>query len=472
MPVTPEPPAKRSPFRRTIVVAVAWAAVMAALMVWSPSASGQEPGVEPGVGNAYAQGYRVDPRLGRLSFGITYGMALAGHQNTVAVGEARSVDLGVIGTTLAAEGCDGGDPTLPKEDQPQPLVVRSTEEGSEKGKAESENGVQKRAKASDDPLANAVAVTAASGDPAVIEIGSTVSETTSGIVDGKRQARAVTEVSDITFAGGLIVLEGLRWDAVWQSAPAEVAEGSFTIEGITAGPQGLKPPRELADGAAGLAQANAVLEPLGFKIEPPTVRKESGIAFVDPMRIAVVPSTQREALLGPIFNAAQPYRERVYDALIEADCGTASFLTVGDIAIGSVTGAGSLGIEVGGVTASSDDLRRTSFLGSLTPFSPALPPVAEGPTGSLGDGAPSTDGVLGGSDPSSPPTADGGEQTSEEDGAEEERAVADVQLASGSRGGPMVWVGLGGLALLAALAEGDRRKMRRAQRSVPMEVMA
>ena len=460
----------RFPFRRTLVVAAVWMAVMATLVVTSSSASGQEPGVEPGLGNAYAQGYRVDPRLGRLSFGITYGMALAGHQNTVAVGEARSVDLGVIGTTLAAEGCDGGDPTFAKEDQPQPLVVRSTEDGSEKGKTETENGVEKHAKASDAPLANAVAVTAASGDPAVLEIGSTVSETTSGIVDGKRQARAVTEVSDITFAGGVIVLEGLRWDAVWQSAPDEVAQGSFTIEGITAGPQGLKAPRELSDGAAGLAEANAVLEPLGFKIEPPTVRKESGIAFVDPMRIAVVPSSQREALLGPIFNAAQPYRERVYDALIEADCGNASYLTVGDIAIGSVTGAGSLGLEVGGVTASSDDLRRTSFLGSLTPFTPSLPPVAHAPTGSLGE-SPSPAGILGGDDAPLPPAADGGSAAGEDDDGEE-RPIADVELASGTRGGPMVWVGLGGLALLAALAEGDRRKMRRAQRSVPMEVMA
>ena len=458
------------PFRRTLVVAVVWIAVMAGLVVTSSSASGQEPAVEPGLGNSYAQGYRVDPRLGRLSFGITYGMALAGHQNTVAVGEARSVDLGVIGTTLAAEGCDGGDPTFAKEDQPQPLVVRSTEDGSEEGRTETEHGVEKRAKASDVPLANAVAVTAATGDPAVIQIGSTVSETTSGIVDGTRQARAVTEVSDITFAGGVIVLEGLRWDAVWQSAPGEVAEGSFTIEGITAGPQGLKPPRELADGAAGLAQANTVLEPLGFKIEPPTVRKESGIAFVDPMRIAVVPSSQREALVGPVFNAAQPYREQVYDALIEADCGNASYLTVGDIAIGSVTGAGSLGIEVGGVTASSDELRRTSFLGGLTPFSPSLPPVADTPTGAV-DGALPTGSPVSGDTPAISPSS-GGDASDGGDDDGEERAIADVDLASGSRGGPMVWVGLGGLALLAALAEGDRRKMRRAQRSVPMEVMA
>ncbi|HAS09213.1 MAG TPA: hypothetical protein DCS55_01635 [Acidimicrobiaceae bacterium] len=48
-------------------------------------------GVEPGLGNAYAQGVKVDPRSGRPSFGITYGTSLAGHQNTIAIAEARTL---------------------------------------------------------------------------------------------------------------------------------------------------------------------------------------------------------------------------------------------------------------------------------------------------------------------------------------------------------------------------------------------
>jgi hypothetical protein len=37
----------------------------------------------------------------------------------------------------------------------------------------------------------------------------------------------------------------------------------------------------------------------------------------------------------------------------------------------------------------------------------------------------------------------------------------------GKRGGAMAGVGLGCLALLLLVAEGDRRKMRRAQREIP-----
>lgn len=456
-------------YRRSLAIGAVWVAAMATLVATSPSASGQEAGVEPGLGSAYAQGYKVDPRTGRLSFGITYGMALAGHQNEVAVAEARSVDLGVIGTTLAAEGCDGGDPSFPKEDQPQPLVVRSTEEGSEEGKTESENGVEKRAKAASTPLANAVAVTAAAGEAAVVRIGSTISETTSGVVEGRRQAKAVTEVSQISFAAGAVVLKGLRWEALWQSAPNESATGSFTIDGILVAGQNVAPPD--GDPTAGLAEANTVLRPLGFTLEPPQVRQEAGIAFVDPMRIGVVPSQIREELLGPVFSNVQPVREDLYNAIIEADCSNASYLTVGDIVLGSITGAGSLSLELGGVTATSSDLKRTSFLGGLG--GGGLSPLP--PTQSLGGTDLSTGGSAsdGGSFTPADTAGDAGSPAPDsEPASSEEVALPDVQRASGSRGGPLVWVGLGGLLLLAALAEGDRRKMRRAQRSVPMEVMA
>lgn len=459
-------------FRRTAAIGAVWAVAMTGLVATSSSASGQTA-VEPGVGTAYAQGYKIDPRSGRLSFGITYGLALAGHQNNVAVGEARSVDLGVIGTTLAGEGCDGGDPTFPKEDQPQPLVVRSTEEGSEAGKTTTEYQVEKQAKASDSPLAEAVATTAASGDAAVIRIGSTTSRTASGIVNGKRQANAVTEVSDITFAGGAVVLTGLRWRGSYQTAPTEEISGSFTIEGIESAGQQIP----VNDIAAGLAQANTVLKPLGFFIDPPTVRNESGIVFVDPLRIGIEPSPTRDGILGPAINALQPVRESVFDALIEADCGNASYITIADIVLGSITGAGSLNIELGGVTASSSELGATSFLGSLGEAQPGLsplPPSESSSSGSLGSGGTSTGGSLGGSTTDiATDTADSTVDTApvSSDGGDE-AALPALEKASGSRGGPLVGVGLGGLLLLGALAEGDRRKMRRAQRSIPMEVMA
>ena len=456
-------------FKRTLAGGAVWALAMGGLLLASPAASGQEA-IEPGTGNAYAQGVKVDPRSGRLSFGITYGLALAGHQNNVAIAEARSVDLGVIGTTLAGEGCDGGDPTLPKEDQPQPLVVRSTDEGGGEEQVESENGVEKRAAASAEPVARSVATTAASGDPAVVQIGATRSITESGVIDGARVARAITEVSGVSFAGGQVALKGLRWEAAFQTAPAEEASGSFTIEGIEVAGERLPLPED--NPAEQLAEANAVLEPLGFRITPPTVRNESGIQFVDPMRIGIVPSAQRESVLGPVFNGLQPVRESVFDALIEADCGNASYITVLDIVLNSVTGAGSLNIELGGVTASSKAIELTSFLGGLG-AAPSLPPLSSGGSspslGASGTGSSLSGGssAATGSAAPTPPTPAATSPAGESRG---EQAIADVEPLTGSRGGALAGVGLGGLALLAALAGADRAQMRRAQRSTLMEV--
>lgn len=457
-------------FKRTLAAGAVWAVAMGGLLIASPAASGQE-GVVPGTGNAYAQGVKVDPRSGRLSFGITYGLALAGHQNKVAVAESRSVDLGVIGTTLAGEGCDGGEPTLPKEDQPQPLVVRSTGENAGEEQVETENGVEKRAVASDQPLARSVATTAASGDEAVIKIGSTRSITESGVLDGARVARAITEVSGVSFAGGQVVLRGLRWEAAYQTAPTEEASGSFTIDGITVAGERLPLPED--NPTEQLAEANAVLQPLGYKITPPTVRNESGIQFVDPMRIGIVPSTARETILGPVFSGLQPVRESVFDALIEADCSSASLITVLDIVLNSVTGAGSLNLELGGVTATSKEIAFTSFLGSLG-GAPSLPPLSSGDSSPSVAGSGGTSSLSGGSSAPSgavtpaPPTPAAAPSAAEDAGGEQ--AIADVEPLSGSRGGALAGVGLGGLALLAALAAADRAQMRRAQRSVLMEV--
>ena len=454
-------------FRRTLATGAVWAVAMGGLLAASPAASGQEA-VEPGLGNAYAQGIKVDPRSGRLSFGITYGMSLAGHQNNVAVAEARSVDLGVIGTTLAGEGCDGGDPTLPKEDQPQPLVARSTEEGSGDEKVESEYGTEKRAQASQDPFARSVATTAAAGEAAVLQIGASRSVTESGIVDGARVARAITEIERVSLGGDQVVLKGLRWEAIFKSTPADEPSGSFTIEGIEVGGEKLPIPED--NPLASLAEANAALEPLGFRITPPTVRTESGIQFVDPMRISVVPSSTRESVLGPVFNAVQPVRESVFDAIIQADCGNAAYITVLDLVLGSITGAGSLNLELGGVTATSSAIKLTSFLGGL-PGAPSLPPLpGAGSSPSLSGGSSpslSSGGTAAGGAVSSPTTVAG----SADDGAAgDEQAIADVEPLTGSRGGALAGVGLGGLALLAALAAADRQKMRQAQRSILMEV--
>lgn len=429
----------------------------------SPGAPSQDGTFNAGTGTAIALGYKVNPVNGNLSFGITAGESVAGHQNTAATGQARAINLGVIGVTLAGEGCDGGDPTWAAEEQPQPVIARSGEEGAEEGKSEKEAElILKKARATVDPFAEAITEIAPMGDPATVYVSGGRTTSHSGVVgDGVREALARTELGEISFGDGAVKLKGLTWQAVHRSGAEEVAQGSFTIDGLEIGGQAIPLPAEEADQLAAL---ETVLAPLGLAITPPATRVEQGIVFVDPLKIAIVSSEGREAITTPLVSAIQEPRESFADALLELDCGNATYITVADIALGSVTGAGSLGLELGGVQATTSEINAFQFP-SLPPL-PELPSVPAIGTPSLGGSTPAFSGGAGAgaATPPAAPTEAGSEASSEELAAD---PIADL---AGERGGLMALVAGGGLAALLASAEADRRKMRHALREIPLEV--
>lgn len=432
----------------------------------APLGAAAQEAPEPGKGNAYAQGVKIDPQSGQLSFGITYGQALAGHQNTQAIGESRSLDLGVIGVTLAGEGCDGGEPTLPEEQQPQPLVSRTDEGGGPKTKEE--HGVQRSVNASTSPLATANAVVGGLPTGLPFVIGASDSNVMSGVVDGRRTARAVSEVADFSIPGVLEIV-GMKWVAEYQTEPEEMVVTEFSIEGINvADTRLLGQVNSLLGGAIPLlsyeepideiGEINSLLEPLGISLHPPRQFVESGIAFVQPLKIRIAPAGEA---ITAIFDALQPIRAELTKALFELDCSTASIITIADVVLGSVSGAGSLNLELGGVTATTGDIDVFRFGGLPVP---SLPPVLPSPPPSFSSPSLPDSGFTGGSGSIAPPATSA---------PQEEVAAVDTEpvassLPFGERGGPLLGVGLGVLALLGALAEGDRRKMRKAQRSVPI----
>lgn len=461
----------RRPARRVLGV-LAGASLLGGLVVAAP-AGAQD--TEPGKGDAYAQGIKVDPQLGQLSFGITYGQALAGHQNTQAIAEARSIDLGVIGTTLAGEGCDGGDPTLPAENQPQPLVSRTDEGGGPKSLWELT--VDRKVDSSNQPFATSTAVAAGAGQPGVAVIGLATSTATSGVIDGRRVARATTDIATIGIPG-VLQINGLHWEAEYQTEPEEKTITRFSIDGLrvantsvigdlleTIGgllPDDLDIPLlNIAEPLESLEAVNELLTPLGISITAPKTYVESGIAFVDPLRLSIAPRNQT---IGDLVTLIQPVREAITGSLIALDCGNATYITVADLAVGSVTGAGALNLELGGVTATTGEVDVFEF---EFPDTAAVPPLPATPPSSLGTTPPPAPSSSRPSTPSvtAPVAVD---DSADQEVAAPETEPIDSSTPLGVRGGAMLGVGLGVLALLAAMAEMDRRKMRKAQRSVPM----
>jgi hypothetical protein len=215
---------RREAFRRTrrVAAGVGLAGVLTFMASTPGGAALAQTGdgdFNNGTGNAIAAAYKVNPIVGNLSFGITTGLALAGHQNTAAQGQSAAVDMGVIGTTLAAEGCMGADPTWAAEDQPQPVIVFSNDEGAEQGVEEDEAGVvNKFARAHPAPFAEAITTINPMGDPAVAFVSGGQAIASSGVIDGNvREARAYTRIGSVTFGGGAVELRGLEWEAIHRS---------------------------------------------------------------------------------------------------------------------------------------------------------------------------------------------------------------------------------------------------------------
>lgn len=466
-------------WRRTACVGVAVGGALLATSVGGVGTSAaQDAPFNNGTGSAIAQSVRVDPVAGGLSFGIGVGESLAGHQNTVATSESRAANLGVIGVTLGAPGCAGGDPTLPKDQQPSPLRTDSNAEGAADGISEQDPvvpGVDRTVLATTAPFAQTVTESQGLSIPGVLEIGPTVAVATSGVFDGYREATATTDISSITL-GGTVTLNGLHWEAhhrTYADSSQDQIGGSFTI-GSATGPLNLPIPTD--DAVATLTQANAILELVGLRIEPPTYHLDltstSSLATVDPLAIALVPAPLRDNLLQPVLSGLQPVRDPLFQGLIDARCDFSTVVTILDIVLNATGPGGQLSFDLGGVQASSSAITLFSGLGELPPL-PPLSPTSPLPStgGSSGGGAtaprPSTGTGIAPST-GTPAAANPVGATSAGAGNPIDDAV-DAVAIDGERGGPLLGVGLGGLLLLLATAEGDRRKMRRAQREIPLE---
>ena len=460
--------AGRSAFGRTAKVAVGVTTLtLLTLAITSPGsaapgAPAQTPGFSAGTGSAIAIAYKVNPIFGNLSFGITAGESVAGHQNTGSSAQSKAINLGVIGVTLAAEGCEGADPTLPAESQPQPVIVNADDEGAAAGKTASLGGlISMSASANHDPLSRAITTVAALGDLGSVFVNGGTSTASSGVVSpGVREARAVTELGDVQLLGGLITLKGMRWEAIQTTGATTTSSGTFTLGSLNL----LGLPIPLPTDSLGQLKVLAdTLNALGLTVTAPTSRVEQGIVFVDPLTIGIIPAALRDGILAPILSGAQNIREQLVAALFALGCGgdpdifgnnAETAVTVLDLALATVTGAGRFTVELGGVQATTSEITGFSGLGVVPalPSTPILPGVSVPPI-DLGLGNTGVPPVL--NDP--------GDLT----GAATPKPIAD--LDDGERGGVLLGVAAGGLLLLLLTAELDRRKMRRAQRDILLE---
>jgi hypothetical protein len=454
-------------------------------------ASTARAAVAPGIGGSYAQSLQVTPHEGSLAVGIVMGEALAGHTNSVARAQSQGIDLGAVGASMKGYNCG----TAPSDTQvalvPDPLQAETPGGGNgvDDKTQDPTYGLNKLGPASFPPsfastehvLANGTPYGEADTSYGLIggngfSVSGMTSKAWSGVVDGNRVAAATSDIGAVDLAGG-VVLKGLHWEVSYPSGGSSKPSGKFAIGSLTIGGQAVP----TGDPSAAIAAANQALSNLGIVLGAPTMSEVQGLASVPPLELRWVPNDQRDAITKQVSNPAQAQLHPIEsglengfgppepDQIAAVLCQSDTPITVADITIASFTGGGFFNTALGGVNATSGDTPVNPF--DLAPFAPTsvagLNQSLPGTSAVAGtSGTPGAVGVgtLGGG---SPGVGSGGGRAagSAGGGARPVERAAAVSHASG----PLLAIGLGGLALLALLAEGDRRMMRGAHRRLAFE---
>ncbi len=475
---------------RWAIGGVSSTALIAGAVGYGPGSSAGAA-VSPGIGSSYAQSLQVTPHEGSLAVGIVMGEALAGHTNSVARAQSQGIDLGAVGASMKGYNCG----TAPSATQvalvPDPLQAETPGGGSgaDEKTQEPTYGLDKLGPSSFPPSFGSTEHVLANGTPYGeadtyygqiggngFEVSGMTSKAWSGLVNGDRVAAATSDIGTLNI-GGQVVLKGLHWEVSYPSGGDKKPAGLFTIGQLTIGGQAVP----TGDPSAAIAAANQALSNLGIVVSAPSMTIVQGLAQVPPLELRWVPNAQRDAITKQVSNPLQTQLHPIESGLengfgppepaqiAAATCQSDTPITVADITIASFTGGGYFNTALGGVNATSGETPANPF--DLSPFSPtsvagltqSLPgteavPGTPGTTGTPGEALGAASGDIG--------TSGGGAKASTGGGT---RRPLERAAAVSTENGPLLAIGLGGLALLALLAEGDRRMMRRAHNRLAFE---
>ncbi|HLX89956.1 MAG TPA: hypothetical protein VKR22_16035 [Acidimicrobiales bacterium] len=453
-------------------------------------AGGAAADTSPGQGSSYAQLLQVTPHEGSLAVGAVFGEALAGHTNTFARAQSQGLDLGAVGESARQYNCGSAPQQAVYDAVPDPLQTETGAPGAAQGQTDSPSKSDyfstEFVKADSTPYGEADTTFGGPvADPTnAFTVSGMHSKSWSGVVNGVNEAGATADIASLDIAG-TVHLDGLHWETL--DPTGGTPTGSFSIGHVTIAGTTLPTSNDLS---AVQNAVNQAIGAIGLQMQLPKLVVSQGVASVPPLEIDVVPNATRDGVLDPIitnpsvqgnvfqitnglengFSSDNPPLNSLGQTesgangqqLAQALCQSDTAITILDVTVAAFDGGGYFNTAFGGVNASSGPLPPNSYdlaalgFGSLdTPGSSQFTPGDAGIPGTagLGTSLPASSA----SAPSSPLAA----------GAAPVRARRGI-LLSGTAG-PLLAVGLAGLGLLGLLAEADRRKMRRAQRTITFD---
>jgi hypothetical protein len=459
------------------------------------TASAAHASMSPGTGSSYAQSIQVTPHDGSLAVGVILGEALAGHTNYVARAQSQGIDLGAIGTSLTSYNC--GSQAFKPDQIPQPLETETGAPSASQGvtqqpapaagTSQPSFGSTEFVKATSTPYGEAD-TSFAPINAGPFTVSHVASKAWSGLVGGEREAGATSDIGAISIAGGLVQLSGLHWQTLYPSGGSARPTGSFTMGAVKVG--GVSVPANQNLGPIE-SVINRALGTVGLEVDLPVSEVIQGVQTVSPLQIKAVPNTTRDTIVNSVLNGTQSQQQTVFGGLengfspsepaqvAQALCQSDTPITVASVAIASVNGGGFFSAGLGGVDSSSASIASNPYnlsaLGSIS-LPGAAAPLASNPASVPSSAAvqapsPSSLGSSSAGSPavSTPPVSSAPSISSVPPSSSAGRSSAPVSNADAlgyAAGGPLLAIGLAGLGLVALLAEGDRRMMRRAQHTV------
>jgi hypothetical protein len=391
--------------RRHLVLTgvAATSALVAAVGFALPTAASAAAGFIPGTAVGTAQALSLSPHNGGFAYTMTIGSAIAQYRATLAQASSSTLDLGLIGTSLTAEGCDGSPPPVKRSQLPQPLIAES-DHGNTSKSADSVGqssggflaaGGHQTVAVTTVPTSRAGFTGGTVGITGLVEASGMSTLSSAELIPGKaRVATATATLGRLALLGGAVVFDDLRWTATQRTGTDAGMTGGFTVGAVEVAGQSVP-----ASGDA-LKQAfdavNAALAQSGIHLDVPAPRKAANDTLVvPPLTIGIDNSTLGATVVNPLLTAAQPAMEQVEKALLGFSCKFGTPLLLRDIALASVDGTGGLDLSFGGVTAGTDDATYANPFGTPTlgtgtgsPLSPGGNPTAG--TATTGAGGPGT----------------------------------------------------------------------------------
>jgi hypothetical protein len=417
-------PGRRS---RGLAVAIVVAAI-ATIPAADPAVAAQPaPAVPfvPGSGSASSEVARVALRSSGTVVSIGVGTTRARFAGAQGNAEAAGLDLGLLDLASRAPvacGAAAGS-ALPPGSMPSPVKVSSGDGASAQRRASAGAGtplevMSQSGSARPDAAADADVGGVRLAIPGIVTATGGSAGSTATLTPGKeRAANADSDLGSVSLAGGLVRLDGMRWNASHRTGTDPASAAGFTVAGIVVGGRSL-PSSDAASIAQSLAAANAALAPIGLALTAPQVLRTDAATAVTPLRLSVSATPEVRRLLAAVLEGVQPMRTQLLALLdpfrVSKDCGMSNVVGFGylltDLALVVLGDGGGIDLDLGGATAGTQAVSYANPLasgygllpsiGGVIPGAAAPPPIGAtrqagaGTAEPLGRPAPLTGGQI------------------------------------------------------------------------------